>query len=209
MRISKLLIPILLIILSSSFSFSQNYLSGELSGVLEPATYYVISNVWVVAGQTLQILPGAIFLHEGHFTWNISGRLIAKGAENDSILFTRKENIPEHRWGGIRFSASASDSNILDFCIIDNCKNSGVTLGGGIYITGAGLSLTHSRVSNCLTSWDGAGLHADNATVFVDSCIFNNNAAVEYSNGGGIEIYMCDNVLISHTKFIRNSSTGT
>ena len=92
-------------------AFAQEQISGPQSGILGPGTYLVVGDIQVERTATLEIVPGTEFLHNGNWTWEISGQLNAAGVEGDSILFVRQNPIDNHRWGGIRFLAGASNAS--------------------------------------------------------------------------------------------------
>ena len=204
----KSLLVSLLSLTFVGFAQAQD-ISGPQSGTLGPGTYTVIGDISVRNGETLQIVPGTDFLHTGYYTWTIEGLLTAQGTMGDSIKFVRQNPINEHRWGGLRFQSSASPDCILDYCIIDNCKNTGsATSGGGIY-SAAAITISNSRISNCQTNADGGGISVDEANITVDHCLIVNNAASNYSNGGGIYLNATQNALITQCVIAHNSATGT
>lgn len=210
---TKLLFSLALISLLalSLTSFSQEQISGPQTGTLGPGSYQVVGDIRVIAGQTLTIMPGTEFLHSGNFTWEIYGQLLAEGAEGDSIVFDRFSPIEEHKWGGIRFQAGASDESVIDYCIINWCKHTGMPIhyGAGIYADGIELSITNSRISNGSNYWDGGGIYGNNASLYIDHCTITNNTAASGSNGGGITLNACYESTISNSIIARNAATGT
>jgi len=132
-------------------ALAQQQISGTQTGTLGPGSYLVTGSINVPVNQTLTILPGTEFLHNGYHTWTINGKLIAQGTEIDSIRFVRQNPILSHRWGGIRFQSSASLST-FEYCVIDNCQSS------GIYTIYANLTISNSRISNCTAVAHGAGI---------------------------------------------------
>ena len=211
---SKLLIALacLCALLAGNPAFAQPSISGHQSGTLGPGTYIVVGNINVLAGETLEIVPGTEFLHNGHHTWNIYGQLNAEGTEGDSISFVRQFPNSTCQWGGIRFQSGASAASTIDYCIIDNCKN-GIqpyyTYGGGIYSNGVGLTISNTRVSNCDAYWDGGGIYADSANITVDNCLIVNNIASSGGNGGGVYLNNCEEAVVMNSIIARNNATGT
>lgn len=194
--------------------FAQTEISGSQSGILGPGTYLVVGDIEILSRDTLEIVPGTTFLHNGNHTWNIDGLLLALGAEGDSINFLRQNPIDEHRWGGIRFQDGACNSCTIDYCIIDHCYvNSGYLppylYGGGIYVSGADITVSNTRISNCEAFWDGAGIYADGADITVDHCLIVDNEAIQGANGGGILLNNCVAAQIKNSVIARNSATGT
>ncbi|MCK5117745.1 MAG: right-handed parallel beta-helix repeat-containing protein [Candidatus Aegiribacteria sp.] len=213
MKRLRVVAMLILCIALPSAGFAQTELSGPQSGTLGPGTYYVIGDVSVQLGDTLEIVPGTEFLHDGNHTWIIQGLLTAQGSMGDSIKFVRQDTIQAHRWGGLRFQSSASPDCILDYCVIDHVyipSSHPVDYhGGGIYIYEVDLTILNSRISNCLAQANGGGIYAKDAAITIDNCLIIENE--EYGNGvgGGISLYNCDGALITHSIIAYNSSGGT
>lgn len=188
---------------------AQTNISGDLSGSLGPGDYLVVGDCNVLAADSLTIVPGTTFLFSGHYAFNIYGKLIAEGTETDSIKFIRQSPLEDHRWGGIRFYSTASAASLLDYCVIDNCKNSGTVKGGGLYIEGIGIPVMNTRISNCYTEEEGAGIYAENSSsLTIAHCRIVNNRAENYSNGGGIQLRNSVNVSILNSIIAYNIATG-
>lgn len=195
--------------LFSILLFAQTNISGDLSGSLGPGDYIVVGNCNIQAGETLTLAPGTSFLFSGHYALNIYGELDAEGSESDSIKFIRQSPIEDHRWGGIRFYPSASSQSALDYCVIDYCKNTGAVKGGGLYIEGVGFPVKNSRISNCYTEDEGAGIYAEgNSALVIDHCKIVNNRADNFSNGGGIQLRNSGNASILNSIIAYNIATG-
>ncbi len=211
LNLRTLLIAFILVSLGGA-AFAQPQIWGAQSGTLGPGQYLVIGDIRVLSGETLNIVPGTVFLHNGNWKWEIYGLLNASGAEGDSIVFTRQNPIEDHKWGGIRFQSGASDESVIDYCVIEYCKHpSGlpVQYGGGIYINGVDLAITNSRISNCWNYWNGAGIYATNASILIENCVITDNEAAQGSNGGGIYLNSCNASQIVNNIIARNAATGT
>lgn len=212
-RLKTLTVLSLLVTLIVGMSaIAQEQISGPQSGILGPGTYLVVGDIQVQRTATLEIVPGTEFLHNGNWTWQISGQLNAEGVEGDSIYFIRQNPIDNHRWGGIRFLAGASSASTLDYCVIDYCYH-GIqpynNNGGGIYSDGVAVSISNTRVSNCSNYWDGGGIYAKAANVIIDRCLIVDNTAASGSNGGGIFLKDCTEATVTYCIVARNSATGT
>lgn len=206
---SLVALSVMCALLGASSSFAKPSISGPQSGTLGPGTYIVVSDIQVLSGDTLVIVPGTEFLHSAHYTWEISGQLNAEGTEGDSINFVRQFPIEECRWGGVRFQGGASAASTIDYCIIDNCKNTAFNQhGGGFYINGVDLTISNTRISNCSSDYDGGGIYAFGATIVVDHCLIVDNIA-PLADGGGIYLSNCSGTQILNSVIARNSSTGT
>jgi hypothetical protein len=209
----KLLTLSLLCLLTAGLTYAQPQLSGPQSGTLGPGDYLVVGNIRVMSAETLTIVPGTNFMHNGNWSWEIYGQLNAEGTESDSITFVRQNQVSEHRWGSLRFMEGSSDASTLDYCVIDNCNipsSAPITkLGGGIYTNGADITVTNTRVSNCDAYWHGGGIYASAADITVDHCLIVDNEATLGANGGGIYLMGCENASITHSEIARNHASGT
>jgi len=211
---AKLLTGVILIcvLLSGLPAFAQPSISGPQSGTLGPGTYIVVGDIRVMTGNTLTIVAGTEFLHNGHHTWEISGTLNIQGAEGDSVVFKRQTPNETCKWGGIRFQSGAP-AGTIDYAIIEYCSNGTTpyyTYGGGIFSNGVDLNITNSRISNCSAYWDGGGMYCNNgAQIIVDHCMITDNQAISGANGGGIYFSGCSNCEITNSIIARNGATGT
>ena len=205
---SKILHAILFlgVIIAVTPVFAQQEISGSQSGTLGPGNYTVIGNIQVEDGATLDIVPGTTFSHNGSYKWEIYGTFSAVGAENDSIYFIRDSN---NGWGALRFMNNAPAA-VLDYCVVDNCylEYSDDYIAGINVTGGMGLTLTHSRISNCY-SWNySSGVYVANSVAFIDSCKIYNNVVVNHLKGPGIYLKDCADSQISNSIIAYNHSDG-
>lgn len=209
MKVSLIYHVCLTVIIMSTVSiYAQTQISGSQSGILGPGKYLVVGDITVEAGKTLEVAPGTEFLHSGHYVWNVNGLLKALGNKIDSIHFIRQNPVESHRWAGLRFLKGAADSSKLDYCVIDNCKNTGSINGGGVYCDKVIVIIRNSRISNCELGENGAGagIYASEADILVEQCLITNNSA---ENGGGINMSNCKGAVVRHSAFANNKTTGT
>lgn len=205
----RLFISLSILGIGMGAAWGQPQISGPQSGILGPGTYLVVGDVSVPVSQVLTIAPGTTFLHNGNYRWNIYGRLNAIGTEADSIVFCRREIVPAYRWIGLRFEIGASDSSVLEYCVVDDCyipeSTTPATLGGGICIQGVDLRIAHCRISNNRSHFDGGGIYAQNAQVTVDHClIVGNKVDGSVHHGGGICLTNCPSATIEHNTILHN-----
>ena len=130
----------------SSLIFASVQVEGVQFGTwtLEDSPVIVKENVIIPKGLVLKIEPGVIVKFLGKYHLKVKGGLIAKGRENNPVIFTsyydndlnknpiHKFILPQELyWGGIEFIDDSDDYvSILDFCEIKygawglRCKSS-------------------------------------------------------------------------------------
>ena len=209
------------VIILSIFSFAQIHISGAQSGILVDTTYIVEGDIWVEVEDSLTIEPGAVFLFNGDFDFDIYGYLSAVGTEDDNIFF--EPNTGVAGWGGLDFYDSSSDSNIIVYCkitgsiasgiycdnsspAIENClisDNVAEDYGGGICCSFSEASITNCTISDNTTDWNGGGFYFYNSDVSLINCEISGNSA--FFAGGG----WCEQSapLILHCDFTENTAT--
>lgn len=204
----RLLFSMLLLctVMATQPVFAQQTISGSQSGTLGPGDYTVTGNIKVETGKTLTIKPGTKFLHDGKHLWEISGELIAQGAGKDSIYFTRKNS--SGSWKGIRILKNAP-ATTMDYCVIEHADvNNNYDYPSAITVKDAkGLTLTHSRVSNCTAAGYGGAVYLSNTEVLIDYCLVNNNHATGHPQGNGISVKKCNDAKILNTIITGNSNS--
>ena len=205
----KISMSLWLLIGIAALAHAQN-ISGPLSGTLGPGTYTVVGDCQVNVGNTLIILPGTTFLHAGPYEWAIAGTLMASGATADSIRWIRQLPDTIYDWRGLRFNGSGASGSLLEYCLIDHCDNSAY-YGGGIYCSGAAITLRHSTIS-----WNkanlGGGIYASSSAIVIEYCLISHNSSVELGttsgNGGGLFLLSSNNAYIRHSEFAWNHNSG-
>jgi hypothetical protein len=198
----------LVVLLTTVLAAAQTELSGPVSGTLGPGDFIVVGDVEVPAGETLSIASGSTFLFSGHYTWLVRGQLIAMGTESDSIVFTQQSQIPEHKWGGIRFLDGAMDGNILSYCSIDNCENYFFPYfyGGGLATEGPSIDVWNTTITQCSAADAGAFYGMNGAQVNFIDCVITENLA---GNGGGLLYDSGTSGEIRNCTILKNISTST
>jgi len=109
--------------------------------------YIVTAGIYIDENATLRILPGTIvkFYSDMHNLQNTDaywfhgntepqakfiqcrGSIIAEGTEQDSIIFTRYEDIPYYHWGTVNFRNEA-EIGIFKHCVFEYAYLTGFTL---------------------------------------------------------------------------------
>ncbi len=179
--------------------FAQQQISGSQSGTLGPGEYTVSGNITVGSGNTLTIKPGTKFFHSGGYSWSISGTLMAQGSADDSIYFTRKGSTT---WKGISFTSNAPAA-ILDYCVVEYINGSSAIFSNA----SKGLTISHSRVSNCVNGNYGGTIKGYKTALLVDHCLINNNKTIGHPKGNGVCVDRCTDAKILNTVFVNNSNT--
>ena len=161
--------------------------------------YEVVDHVFVDAGVTLTILPGTeIKIQSAQLTCSydfynnfwyltgsakmiwVDGEIIAEGTEQDSIIFTRRQDDPDYYWGCI-YITEFSEMPVFKHCIFEYGGGMGIDVG----------NLTRAVV----TTRNGRGL--------VRNCIFRNNA-----HGFCAYYTLTQNIEVSQCSFDRNNSNN-
>jgi parallel beta-helix repeat protein len=188
-------------------AIAQPNISGPLSGTLGPGTYIVNGDCYVQNGESLTIAPATAFLHSGHYAWYISGELQAIGTQEQPISFVRQQPIEAHKWGGLRFDATASPSSTLEWCEFEYCKNvvSPITRGGAIYLDHVGITILNCTITYCQAEY-GGGIYTSYAdSVVIDNCTFANNTA---ELGGGVHLVDTQGATLTNCIIRNNTSNG-
>lgn len=78
--------------------------------------------------------------------------------------------------------------------------------GGGVYVAGSTLTLTHVTITDCTTAHFGGALHAQNSTLTIlDSTVISNSTG---NSGGGLALWTNNIARIDGTTFQENAVTG-
>ena len=191
----KKLIFILYLIFCSIFLFSQTTIpAGNVSGywLVSGSPYLIEGEIEIPDGETLTIDPGCFIKFQGHYKFNVQGRLLAEGTEQDSIYFTASNT--EIGWNGIRFdnTPTTNDSTKIVHCILMNGIAEGYPpdlRGGAIFVRSfPKICISDSRFENnqALDSQYVGGGGYENGT------------------GGAISIFNNANILVRRTLFLMN-----
>jgi hypothetical protein len=163
---------------------------GNVSGTWskKSSPYSIKGEITIPDGETLTIESGVEVIFEGHYKFNVQGRLLAIGTETDTITFTAKDN--ETGWHGIRFEniSASNDSSKIIYCKLEYGKaNSGIQVKdrwGGAICT----AIDKLRISHCL---------------------FRNNMSYHpnINESGGGAIALTKSPVIEYCEFCYNEST--
>jgi len=172
---------------------------GDVSGTwnVGGSPYLITGEITIPNGLTLTIEPGVLVEFQGHYKLNVQGRLLAVGAETDTIVFTINDttgfhnpNIPDGGWHSIRFiwTSPANDSSKIVYCKLQYGK----AIGPG---------KDHSGGAICVEGFD---------KLTIANCLITNNIAggIDWTAGGGIALWISSPVLIGNTISNNSASEG-
>ncbi|MFH1320098.1 MAG: YCF48-related protein [Bacteroidota bacterium] len=228
------LIAIVIYSLNASTTIAQTVVpAGSVSGTwtIAGSPYLIQGSIQIPDGSTLTIQPGVTVNFQGHYKFNVQGRLLAIGTITDTITFTAANTTDG--WKGIRYEDTPmiNDSSKILFCkfqygkvsggsgydthggalflknfskvIISNCliSNCDAINGGGIYCFSSSNISIYYNTISNNTAIYGGGIYIDGCTPSVSNNIISNNTA---SYGGGFYFVYCSPSLINNT--ISNNS---
>ncbi len=179
--------------------FSQTIIpGGDVSGTWtkENSPYLIEGEITIPDRFQLTIEPGVLIEFQGHYKFNVQGKIQAIGELSDTITFTINDTtnfsnmeIPDGGWHGLRFhNEFTTDTSMLTFCKLEFGKAIGNqddnNRGGAIWASDYSVLL----ISNCLiinnrSKTDGGGMYDRFTDVVIENSSFLNNKA-EWIGGG-------------------------
>ncbi len=137
--------------------------------------YEVVDNIFVDPNVTLTILPGTIVrfntttypIGDYHYGdgyseakfMKVSGKLIAEGTAQDSIIFTKNCEETNRRWGVIIFDYQSDNTSVFKHCVIEYTYKMSLFIGGDTYYGGISLSNAKVTISKCYFKNYYCGIH--------------------------------------------------
>lgn len=198
-------------------SFAQTQVTGNQSGIWEIANspYLVTGNINVPTGQILTIEAGVEINFQGHYKFNVDGKLLVNGTEDNLVIFTTDNT--SIGWAGIRFDTVPSIS-VFNYCKIEY----GIATGSYPDMHGGAVLLRESDVEfyNCIFENNQAigagddgmggavygintGSETETLTKFVD-CKFKGNQAT--AEGGAVKLTNDGHTEFTRCEFINNNA---
>jgi N-acetylneuraminic acid mutarotase len=196
-------------------AFHTDIAAGTVSGTwtLAGSPYYINGEISVPNDSTLTIEPNVEVAFMGHYKLNVQGRILAIGAQTDSIRFTAADQ--GAGWHGVRFinTPSANDTSKLFYCSFKYGKantGSGDDRCGGAMMIRA---FDKVVVSNCLfasnlqsgAGWSpieaGGAMYFEDASPQITQSTFANNTG---SKGSAVVCENSSHAAISHSVFVSN-----
>jgi hypothetical protein len=190
-RMFALLVGISLVAKTSNALGQTDISAGNVIGLWAKANspYHVNGEITVPNGETLTIEPGVNVVFTGYYKFNVQGRLLAVGTQEDTIAFTAQDT--SAGWHGIRFinTPSTNDSSKIVYCALSygkaNSGNDTDRCGGAICIVNDNKVL----ISNCLI------------------CFNMNQGNLSTHFGGAIALFSCSPI-IENNIICYNSAVG-
>lgn len=199
-------------------SFHTDVAAGNVSGTwtLANSPYHVLGEITVPDGQTLTIEPGVEVVFIGHHKFNVQGRLLAVGTQQDPILFTAEDK--NAGWHGVRFinTPSTNDTSKIIYCSLKYGKaNTGSGYdrsGGAIMINGFDKVLvSNSLFEFNMTSGDVGTTGGPGVCIFYGSPIITNSTFINNDgsagSAGAIKVDFASHAIISNNIISNNTSS--
>jgi len=182
----------------NSFGTSQ-YATGPLtfSTTWSTDTVLIIGDITVNSGVTLTINPGTKVIFQGHYKFNVNGRLLAIGTVNNQIQFTINDTTGfstmtsnNGGWYGVRFVNNVStDTSKLFYCRFSYGKANGTgddANGGAVCVN----NFSRLKISNCTfehnaAKTNGGAVYMRKSYAQVAFSDFSNNKS---TGGGGLYV---------------------
>jgi len=194
-------------------AFHTDIAAGNVSGTwtLANSPYYINGEITIPNDSTLTIEPGVEVVFLGHYKFNVQGRLLAVGTEQDTIRFGAADT--QTGWHGIRFDSTAStnDTSKIVYSVLRNGK---ANTGNGFDRCGGAMLIREFDrvlVSNCLfdsnmqsgEGWEpipeaGPAIYIYHASPVIMNSVFSHHTG---SKGCAIACLACPKVIISNNVF--------
>jgi len=201
---------IFILLFSRSELIAETQVSGAISTDTEWTTagnpYIVIDDLAVNFNATLTISAGVIVEFNPQKILQVNGTLIARGTENNPILFTSRTT----SWGHIFFANSSTDASfdisenyidgsILEYCIVENAGDKNIDNNGALRITNAHPFINYCTIKNnmatAIYAWDLE------ANLRIANSIIKNNSGLY---GGGVYAYAKSNLRAQNLQSLVN-----
>ncbi len=206
--ITTIFLTVLFSIFFASYLSAQTEVSGEVEGewTLEESPYLVIGEIEVPNRETLTIEAGVEVLFVEDVPFIVFGQLVARGTEEDSIIFVPNDN---NNWGGLRFYSSDDDTR-LSYCVIESGRrgwgdgepNNMDRSGGNIFLLNSDILIEHSRISFGSAGGFGGGIGVWRSQPVIRDCIISENESG--SQGGGVNLSDEASATFQQCQFIEN-----
>jgi len=177
---------LIIVFISCFYLHAQTVIQdGNVFGVwnAENSPFLVEGNINVPADERLEIKAGVEVIFQGQFTFEIAGRIVARGTSSDNITFTVQDTTGFSTgnytgWSGLVFDgmlSSLAENSFLEYCNIEYSSQNGLTCIGY-----SELEIENCNISHNLNA--GISLY-ENSNITINSIIISNN------HNGGISCY--------------------
>ncbi|MEA2095598.1 MAG: right-handed parallel beta-helix repeat-containing protein [Candidatus Cloacimonadota bacterium] len=150
--------------------------------IWEADTIKVTGNITIEDGKTLTIDSGTNVRIMGSFSFDVQGRIIAEGTQQDTIVFTSKDS--GSWWNGIKFdnTPATNDSSKFIHCRFQKATSNH---GGAFYIINySNIEISYCLLTNNKTRYAGGGIYLWNSDINLNNSIITNNIATGYGEWG-------------------------
>ena len=180
------------LLLIATISFADTHIpGGDVSGIwtIDGSPYIIDGEINIPINSTLIIEPGVQVLFSGHYKFNIYGRILAMGTEEDTIVFTAQDTTTG--WHSLRFidtNTNEQDSSKIVHCKLKYGKATGPwssdnSKGGAIYCNNSDILIENSLIAKNHASNYGGGIYCYYSSPNIDNSSINGNTS---AYGGGI-----------------------
>jgi len=166
---------------------SDSIPAGNVSGhwVLANSPYKIYGNILLPFNSSLEIDSGVVVIFQGHFDFQVRGRITALGTSTQNIIFTANGS-----WWGIRIAgiSPSQDSSYFINCKVEKGNAGGTNEyanGGAFYISYySKLRIASCIITNNTAHNNGGGIYFNHSSPVISGNIISNNVA--NNEGGGI-----------------------
>ena len=147
--------------------------AGNVYGTwtLAGSPYNVQGHITIPVDSTLIIEPGVNIVFQGHYKFNVQGRVLAIGTVTDTIIFTAANT--STGWWGMRFDNTpfTQDSSIFKYCKLQwgKANGSGNDLYGGAFMINgfSKVRIANSHIANNTSSSSGGGIYCASSSPII------------------------------------------
>ena len=176
----------MILMLNSETHIPGGNVSGSWTYQNQP--YIIEGYISILVNDELTIEPGVEIIFQGHYKFNVYGKLCAEGTINDTIVFTTQDHI--NGWYGLRFSDTSSngqDNSILRYCLFEYGNaltgNEENNRGGALSCSySSNIQIINCRFSNNQADYGGA-IALMESDINMQNCIIENNYASHDAGG--------------------------
>ncbi len=173
--------------ITNNWNCNTQIAGGAVSGTWTHANspYCINGEITILNGSQLTIEPGVDVIFNGHYKFNIYGRLVAEGDWQRYINFTAQNHTTG--WNGLRFFDQNSNGQVDSEVVY--CK------------------LQYGNASGAYPDCNGGAIYLENSDILIDNCIISNNSAT--GGGGGVFLYNSSSPTINNSLISNNSASDT